>query len=308
MLHDYYMYRTDTEFLRQFLPDIESILSWFDSKMDTTGLLGVFPEWDFVDWTYANLNDTIRKKGQLGIISLIYAGSLDDAADLFRLFGDVKKAEECKQKSADLKLAVNKLCYDNKRNLYSDAPGKTIFSEQMNSFAVLTDAIPPNKQKELMLNVLSDTSLIKCSAYFKFYMFRALKKAGLGDKFLSDLTLWKKMLEAGLTTFSEVGNTSKDRSDCHAWSAHPGMEFLSVVAGITPAAPGFTKVRIQPSFNNLNQIKASMPHPAGIIEIDIRKTGIRISGTVTLPEKTGGEFIWNDRTMILKPGKQDIDL
>ena len=204
MLHDYYMYRTDTEFLRQFLPDIESILSWFDSKMDTTGLLGVFPEWDFVDWTYANLNDTIRKKGQLGIISLIYAGSLDDAADLFRLFGDVKKAEECKQKSADLKLAVNKLCYDNKRNLYSDAPGKTIFSEQMNSFAVLTDAIPPNKQKELMLNVLSDTSLIKCSAYFKFYMFRALKKAGLGDKFLSDLTLWKKMIEAGLTTFSEV--------------------------------------------------------------------------------------------------------
>ena len=308
MLHDYYMYRTDTEFLRQFLPDIESILNWYNLKIDRSGLLGALPEWNFVDWGYDNLDDKIGKKGQSGIISLIYASALDDASDLSNLFGYHKKADMWKQKSSDIKLAVNQLCYDDKRNLYSDTPDKKVFSEQMNSFAVLTDALPVNKQKELMQNVLSDTSLIKCSAYFKFYFFRALKKAGLGDEFLPNITLWRNMLNAGLTTFSEMGNTARDRSDCHAWSAHPGMEFLSVIAGITPAAPGFSKVRIQPSFNNLNWIKASMPHPEGTIEVDIKKVGTGIKGTVTLPEKTEGELIWNDKTILLKPGKQVINL
>ena len=308
MLHDYYMYRTDTSFLRQFLPDIESILNWYNSKMDRSGLLGALPEWNFVDWGYNNLDDKIGKKGQSGIISLIYASAMDDAADLFNVFEDRKKADIWKQKSANLKLAVKQLCFDNKRNLFSDTPDKNIFSEQMNCFAVLTDAIPVNKQKELMQNVLSDTSLIKCSAYFKFYLFLAIKKAGLGDQFLPNLSLWRKMLDAGLTTFSEMGNTAKDRSDCHAWSAHPGMELLSVVAGISPAAPGFSKVRIQPSFNKLAWIKASMPHPGGMIEVDIKKVGTGIKGTVTLPEKTEGELIWNDKTILLKPGKQVINL
>jgi alpha-L-rhamnosidase len=308
MLHDYYMYRTDTSFLRQFLPDVESILNWYDSKMDRSGLLGALPEWNFVDWGYADLDDKIGKKGQSGIISLIYASALDDAADLFNLFSYNKKAEAFKQKSSNIKLAVNQLCYDDKRNIYSDTPDKKVFSEQMNSFAVLTDVLPVSRQKELMQKVLSDTSLIKCSAYFKFYLFRALKKAGLGDEFLPNITLWRNMLDAGLTTFSEMGNTAKDRSDCHAWSAHPGMEFISVIAGIAPASPGFSKVRIQPSFNNLNRIKASMPHPAGKIEVDLKKTGNVVKGTVTIPEKTGGEFIWNGRKVLLKPGKQIIDL
>jgi hypothetical protein len=307
MLHDYYMYRTDTSFLRQFLPDVESILKWYDSKMDRSGLLGALPEWNFVDWGYADLDDKVGKKGQSGIISLIYASALDDASDLFTLFRDHKKADNWKQKSSDIKLAVNQLCFDNGRNLYSDTPDKKVFSEQMNSFAILTDVLPVSRQKELMQKVLSDTSLIKCSAYFKFYLFRALKKAGLGDEFLPNITLWRNMLDAGLTTFSEMGNTAKDRSDCHAWSAHPGMEFISVIAGITPASPGFSKVLIQPAFNNLNRIKVSMPHPSGTIEVDLNKTGNFVKGTITLSEKTGGEFIWNDRTIILKPGKKEID-
>jgi hypothetical protein len=86
------------------------------------------------------------------------------------------------------------------------------------------------------------------------------------------------------------------------------MELLSVVAGISPAAPGFSKVRIQPSFNNLAWIKASMPHPGGMIEVDIKKVGTGIKGTVILPEKTEGELIWNDKTILLKPGKQVINL
>lgn len=306
MLHDYYMYRTDTAFLRQFFPDIESILTWYDSKTDKWGLLGALPEWNFVDWGYDGMDDKIGKKGQSGVISLICAGAMDDAADLYSAFGDNKTADKWKQKSAKLKLAVNQLCYDTKRNLYAETPDKNLFSEQMNCMAVLTDTYPANKQKELMQHVLADASLIKCSAYFKFYLFKALKKTGLGDQFLPNLTLWRNMLAAGLTTFSEMGNPEKDRSDCHAWSAHPGMEFLSVIAGITPAAPGFSKVSIQPAFNNLTWIKASMPHPKGTITVDLKKDGNGLKGTISLPATISGELIWNNKIIQLNPGNQEI--
>ncbi len=308
MLHDYYMCRPDTAFLRQFLPDVESILNWYDTKKDSTGLLGALPNWNYVDWSYEGLDDKTGKKGQSGVISLICADAMKDAADLYLLFGEKSRAKKWEESAAKFKIAVNNLCFDSKRKLYSDTPDKLLFSEHMNCLAILTDAISPEKQNALMKQVMVDTSLIKCSTYFQFYYFLALKKAGMGDQFIQNLGLWRNMLAAGLTTFSETGKTEKDRSDCHAWSAHPGMEMLSVVAGITPAAPGYSKIRIQPSFNKLEWFRASMPHPKGVIEVDMKKTKTGYSGTITIPLKVEGELIWKGKTTLLKEGKQEIVL
>ena len=52
------------------------------------------------------------------------------------------------------------------------------------------------------------------------------------------------MLNRGLTTWAETADPT--RSDCHAWSASPNYDLLSIVAGIQPAAPGFKRVRIEP--------------------------------------------------------------
>ena len=52
-------------------------------------------------------------------------------------------------------------------------------------------------------------SLTQATFYFKFYLFEALKKTGLGDQFLAQLKPWRDMLAIGLTTFAE----QPDRSD-----------------------------------------------------------------------------------------------
>jgi alpha-L-rhamnosidase len=124
MLHDYYMYRSDTAFLRQFLPDVESILNWYDTKTDSTGLLGALPNWNYVDWSYAGLDDKTGKKGQSGVISLICADAMRDAAELFEIFGEKNRAVKWDQKSEKLKVSVNKYCFDSNRKLYSDTPEK----------------------------------------------------------------------------------------------------------------------------------------------------------------------------------------
>ena len=42
-----------------------------------------------------------------------------------------------------------------------------------------------------MRRVLDDVSLTQATYYFQFYLFRALKKAGLGDEYLAQLGPWR---------------------------------------------------------------------------------------------------------------------
>ena len=51
---------------------------------------------------------------------------------------------------------------------------------------------------------------------------------------------WHEMIDHGLDTFVE--ENSYWRSLCHAWSAHPALEFQTRVLGVTPAEPGFARV------------------------------------------------------------------
>jgi alpha-L-rhamnosidase len=50
MLNDYYQYRNDPEFIRQFLPGMRNVLEWFEQKMDSTNLITNLEWWNFIDW------------------------------------------------------------------------------------------------------------------------------------------------------------------------------------------------------------------------------------------------------------------
>ena len=62
----------------------------------------------------------------------------------------------------------------------------------------------------------------------------------MGDRYLDLLAPWRAMLDLGLTTWAETPEPT--RSDSHAWSAHPSVDLLAIVAGIQPAVPGFERV------------------------------------------------------------------
>ena len=89
----------------------------------------------------------------------------------------------------------------------------------------------------------------------------------------------------GLTTFSEVldkpGRPS--RSDCHAWSASPNYELLHTVLGVDSAGPGFRQVRIRPHLGPLLAAHGVVPHPKGLIKIEVTKENGVVKHTVTLP-------------------------
>jgi hypothetical protein len=172
---------------------------------------------------------------------------------------------------------------------------------------VLTDALPAGEQTSLIRQTLADTSLIQCATYFQFYLFKAMKKAGLGNQYIEQLQPWRNMLANNLSTFSEW--EVNPRSDCHAWSASPNYDLLATVCGIEPASAGFQTVNIAPHLGSLRFVKASMPHPQGEIQVDLKRKGkIGIEGSIRLPAPLTGTFTWQGKTIELKAGTQKISL
>lgn len=315
MVHDYWMHRRDDVFVQSCMDGIRDVLKWHEDRLDpNTGMNGPLDWWNFVDWSWGWSNtehfggvpDGARNGGS-AILSLQYAYTLQQAAEIFRHFDtDSPEAFAWSKRAAAIAGATEKNCWDNSRNLLADTPEKKAFSQHANIWAVLTDAIPKSEQAALLQRIMTDGNIRQATYYFKFYLFEALKKTGSGDAFLPQLAPWRQMLANGLSTFAE--NPEPVRSDCHAWSASPVYQFLSTVCGIKPGAPGFRTVRIEPFLGNLGFAEGEMPHPAGKISVRLQKTASGgLFADVELPAGITGMLIWNDKAIPLKPGLQHID-
>lgn len=307
MVHDYFMHRDDPEFVKQFLPGIEAVFGWFERRIDKNGMLGKLDWFNFSDWTTGFLCGAPAgvDDGNSALISLNFVYALDRAADLFQYFEEREKASKYKQLADQIKQAVYRHCYDDKVGLLADTPLKQEFSQHTNIFGVLTNTFSSDQVKTKMTKILEDKKLIQTTIYFKFYLFEALKFAGMGDQYLDQLEPWYAMLDEGLTTFEE--GDYDDRSDCHAWGSSPLYHFMSIVGGIRSVKPGFKEIEIQPSFGKLGNIKIDIPHPDGKLTIDLTKqNNDNLQGIIVLPKGIKGYFSWNEKTIELIEGENKI--
>lgn len=316
MLHDYWRHRADDAFLRARLTGLQAVLAWFEAKIDpASGLLGPVPYWTFVDWADEWAWDSGlgiggeapgAHTGGSSIVTLQYAGTLRHAAELCRALGRTDLAGHYEQVAAGLCAAVNRHCWDAGRRLYADTPDRKSYSQHANIMAVLAGAVTGDAARDLIQRTADDTSLVQATTYFRFYLLRALKSAGLGDQYLARLGPWHTMLGLGLTTFAEKPDPT--RSDCHAWSASPVYELLATVCGIEPASPGFATVRIEPHLGHLQQASARMPHPRGEIAVILRREYEGATAEISLPEGVTGTFVWAGKSVELRAGPQTLRL
>ncbi|RPH92971.1 MAG: alpha-L-rhamnosidase, partial [Calditrichaeota bacterium] len=314
MIHDYMMHRDDPVFIRQFLPGVIQVLNYFENHLDSRHFV-VGIEWlPFVDWANGwswGVPPGVDL-GQSATVSLQFVYALQQAAELFRMFGDKNSANHCTQIARHIQQAVQKHCYVEERGLFADTPEQINFSQHTNILAILTHCVSHSRQQEIMRHVIHDRGLTQCTLYFRFYLFRALKQAGLGDLYSSLLQPWREALDYGLSTFPEnpIGNTSVlgTRSDCHAWSASPNYDLLATVCGIEPAAPGFKSVRIEPNLGELKWLRASMPHPLGMITMALEKDKGILVGQVELPPGLKGIFSYEGAKKKLDNGVNTIHM
>ena len=316
MVHDYWMHRDDKAFIKECLPGVKTVLEWFADKVNPeTGMMGYIPHWNFVDWPKEWPWDNVKPLGGVppggieggsSILTLQLAYTLKDAIELLKEFNEPELAEKYNKLYKLLTTNTWKSCWDNNRQLLVDDLNKTSYSQHANIMGILSDAIPQEKQKEVFEKLDSDPSLIQATFYYRFYLFRALKKVGLAGRYSDMLKPWDDMISMGLTTFAE--NPEPTRSDCHAWSSSPNYDLLATVCGIEPASPGFNSVKIEPHMGSLNFITGEMPHPKGTIKVNLKKANKGITGEVTIPAGLSGSFVWGGNTITLREGKQEIKL
>jgi hypothetical protein len=309
MVHDYYMHRDDAPFVRRRLAGIRGILDWYGRYVDSTGMLGPMPYWNYVDWSrrWPRGVPPRANDGHSATISLLYAYALQHAAELENGVGAPGLGASYRARADSVIRAVRARTWDGTRGLFRDAPDTAAFSQHTNVLALLTDAVPPADRRPLMERVLADTTLSQATYYFGFYVFEALRQAGLADRYVDNLAPWRQMLALGLTSTPE--NPEPTRSDTHAWAAHPNYGLLATVLGVRPASPGFRTVRIAPALGALRHAEGRVAHPRGDIDVTLTRTGTTgLQGVVSLPPGVTGVFEWSGKRIPLRAGRQEIRL
>jgi len=319
MVHDWWMYQPDTEPVKESLEGTRSVLHWFAQYEQPDGMLEKFPWWGFVDWVSKGDIPTYDAKGQSCTTSLLYLGAIDDAADMEHAVGDPMFAERDRARAAHVRQGLLSQCWSERRGLMAETPDKKGFSQQANILAVLYDVIPKEKQKTVMRKILAiepgtaPDDVLSASYYFRYYLARALDHAGMGDDYLASIAPWRKLLALHFSTWPET--PGETRSDSHAWSAHPIFDLLTLVAGVEPASPGFRTVKIAPHLGDLKELKASFPHPDGLIKMEYHANadpkvngGTRFLANIELPGALTGTFEYDGRSWPLKPGANRIEV
>jgi hypothetical protein len=270
---------------------MDGILNHFDERITNLGLVGRFDEdtWPFIDWVpewfvpgkifESCMPRAYTSTGMATFNSLLYIVALMQAAEVCNFVGRRDTAAEYSARADDLRKAVNKHCVE--KGIYTDGPSTQEYSQHSQIFAILSEAITGDAAQDLMLRALEDKTLAQCSYSMQFYLFRAVEKVGLYTKlFPSLMAPWRQMIADNLTTWAEHANNA--RSDCHGWSASPVHEIVTQVFGVSPAQPGFKRVRIAPRMELLETARGKFVTPFGDVSMAWTKETLEVKVSADL--------------------------
>ncbi|HZY80255.1 MAG TPA: alpha-L-rhamnosidase C-terminal domain-containing protein [Cyclobacteriaceae bacterium] len=313
MVHDYWMYRNDTEFVKQRLPGTRQVLSFFEKYQQPDGSLKNLPYWRFSDWVDSNgWKDGVAPLGTNGnssILDIQLLWTYKIAAELELRIGIKELAQSYTKHAEQLAATIREKYWDGTKQMYADTPEKDLFSQHANSLAILAGLVTGPEAKTLASKIITDASLAPASIYFKYYLHQAATKAGLGNDYIKWLDKWNENIKMGLTTWAEMSDVDGSRSDCHAWGSSPNIEFYRIVLGIDSSEPGFGKVKIEPHLSDITDIKGSIPHPKGDIAVSYLKDKKgKWLVSAELPATVTGTFVWNGKSYPLNSGKNNIDV
>jgi hypothetical protein len=281
------------------------VLQWFRRYVDESGLPARLPYWNCTDWCteWDRGVPPGWDSGPTCIISSQYLYALQQVQWLEAQAGNVEQAETMEAEVQSLRRAIHEQFWNETEGLYTDRPGGPEMSQLGNAWAVLCGAAGPAQQRRMLKRYPTDPALSRAAFFGIYFIIRSLRQMDRSDLVPGQLRQWDEMLDYGLTTWAE--ETTYWRSLCHAWSAHPAIDFLTEILGVQPLAPGYRKIRIAPKPTGLRWAEGTVPTPQGAVHVHWEmdadefvlkvKTPPAIPTLIILPngrqfEHAGGEF------------------
>lgn len=311
MLHDYWMYRNDEAFVKEKLDGTRQVLAFFAKYQQADGSLKNPPYWNFVDWVSTKDWDFGQPPkdtgGNSAMLDMQLLWTLQQAAEMETKIGLPVYAEMYRARAAKLKATIQSKYWNAAKGFYADTRDKQTYSQHANALAILSGVAGSNTAA-LAQKMEADSSLVKCTIYFKYYLHQALVKGGLGNHYMNWLDVWRNNIKMGLSTWAEISDLEHDRSDCHAWGASPNIEFFRTVLGIDSYAPGFSKIKVEPHLGKMENASGEIPHPNGVVAVSYAKTGAKWAINISLPMRTDGVLVWKGKSYPLKGGKNVLSI
>lgn len=287
MVRDYWEWvgPRDVDFIRSNLFAVDGVLTWFREHLRDDNLVGKLPAWNPIGAHGEGESMLAKavKDGGSTYMSSFYLTAMNAAIGLHREVGYEGDADRWILWAEKIKSAINDLCWDKDQGLFAESPeliGQPV-SQHSQVQPVLAGVTAPDQCQQIMEKLLSGTMAGQMLKPYGYYLARALEQMDHYHEFHTyQLEDYRQMMRRHLSTWQE--GREPGRSDCHAWSAWPAVDFLTTVLGIKPAKPGFEEIIIKPQFI-YDYARGQMPTVQGEIKVDWKKHGSRIELSVSGP-------------------------
>ncbi|MBU3099421.1 MULTISPECIES: alpha-L-rhamnosidase-related protein [Clostridium] len=302
MLHDHYSYFRDSKLVKRYRATMDTVLEWFDRRLNEEGLVDNIPDqyWKFVDWVPEWRSSRgvpqAAKTGSLTVYSLMYAVSLQKAAELNIVVGRKGIAQEYLERATKVNHAVIKNCWSEENKMFRDGPAVELYSQHAQIWAVLSGAIEGKKASNLMEVATKIKTIAQVSYAMSYFLFRALSKTGLYDKSFELWDAWREMTNLNVTTWNEDPVTQ--RSECHAWGAVHLYEFCAEILGVKPSEGNADSVTIDPKLGPLTWAKGKVVTRLGEIGVSWKLLNGNFNIGIYNPNKANIDMYLPDGTII----------
>ena len=309
MLLEYYRRTGNREILKQYRADVDMILEYYDRHIGAQGLVENLGYWDFVDWQESWQESAGRpgavSEGPSTIINLMYGIALLNGAEINEVTGRTGLAEEYRTRQKAITDRIQELCWDTERGMYREGPSYQEFSQHAQSWAVLNGMLSGEVAREVLRRTFEEKDVLRCYFSTCYELFRACEKAGCYDLTSQQMNWWIKLLDEHCTTCPETPFNA--RSECHAWSALPMYELLSVIAGIRRESGRPSYIEVCPHMEYVPDLEGKMLTEYGEIGFCYTHDEDRMRYELTLPEGMSGRFLKADGVGVaLKAGDNTV--
>jgi alpha-L-rhamnosidase len=311
-LHIQYWHDGDLETVRRHLPTAERVLRWYTSYVDDRGTIADVPEWNLVDWA------SIFVSGRSSILTALWARGLSEFAELADATGNAGSAAWARE-LYDAAANGYEDFWDAERGLYVDhmldGQRQPAASQAAQASAIIS-GLAPSKRWGSLVDLMTDPQrlvvrswigsetggydreriveqmrgiqridwdpereMVIAEPFFSYAVHDAVARAGRAELLIDLVRRWEEFLVDGYDTFGECWGWG---TPVHGWSSTPTKDLVWYVLGVTPAEPGYRRVRVAPRLGRLRECAGAVPTPHGVIEVRIAASEAEIDSPVPI--------------------------
>ena len=309
-LHIQYWHDGDQETVRRHLPTAERVLRWYTSYLDERGTITDVPEWNLVDWA------SIFVSGRSSILTALWARGLNEFAELADAVGNSGSAKWARALYGSAAEGFEDF-WDPNRGLYADHildGQRQLAASQVAQATAIISGLAPKERWSPLVDLMTDPKrlvvrswvgsatggydherfaeqmrgtppidwdpereMVIAEPFFSYAVHDAVARAGRAELLIDLVRRWEEFLVDGYDTFGECWGWG---TPVHGWSSTPTRDLVWYVLGITPAEPGYRRVRVAPRLGRLREAAGAVPTPHGLVEVRITGSEAEIDSPV----------------------------